>query len=246
MKDSVCIKHHAITDVGKARCNNEDYYLADDELQLYILADGIGGHNYGEIAAKKGCEVIHEKFKQIQALSPIADIETALSVMKFAIYSANRTIFQMALDDPAYKGMGTTIIACFKFQNELILAHVGDSRAYKISSDQLVQLTQDHTIFVPKSPKSRSFRSKHYLTKSLGLKEFIEPTLQCLEFDPQASYLLCSDGLSDYVEARQIHAILTSTQGFDHKAKKLIDTALQTAAKDNITFILITPQDVQN
>lgn len=244
MKQLLCVKHYAITDVGKARANNEDYYLADDELQLYILADGIGGHNYGEIAAKKACEVVHEKFKQIQALSPITDIETALSVMKFALYSANRAIFQMALDEQTYKGMGTTIIALFKYQDQLILAHVGDSRGYVIASNKLTPLTQDHTIFVQKSPKSRSFRSKHYLTKSLGLKEFVEPTIQCLPFDPQANYLICSDGLSDYLEPKKIESILTSPLSSEHKADDLIKAALETAAKDNITFILISAQDV--
>jgi PPM family protein phosphatase len=245
MKEANCIKYHAITDIGKARANNEDYFLADEMLNLYILADGIGGHNYGEIAAKKACEVVLEKFKQVDALSPISDIETALSVMKFAIYSANRAIYQMALDDKQYKGMGTTVVAFFKFEDKLILGHVGDSRCYK-SSGALTQLTDDHTIFVQKSPKSRSFRSKHYLTKSVGLKEFIEPTIQCLDYDDTACYLLCSDGLSDYLEHNKIESILAESTTWTHKKDLLLQSALETPAKDNITFILISPSDEKN
>lgn len=238
-------KHLAVTDIGKARANNEDYYLVDDDLNLYILADGIGGHNFGEIAAQKACEVILEKFHQVHALSPISDLDTALSVMKFAIYSANRAIYQMALDDEKYKGMGTTIVAFYRLHQHLILGHVGDSRCYK-SSETLLKLTEDHTIFVAKSPKSRSFRGKHYLTKSVGLKEFIEPTIQSLPYDPTASYLLCSDGLSDYLENDQIEAILQSSLSSLEKASALLKAALMSAAKDNITFILIPPLDVEN
>ncbi len=238
-------KHFALSDVGKARSNNEDYFLADDDLNLYILADGIGGHNYGEVASKKACEVILEKFKQIIALTPAMDLETAYSAMKFAIYSANRTIYQMTLDNPDLEGMGTTIVVFYKHDAHVIIGHVGDSRCYKMAPI-LAKLTEDHTIFVAKSPKSRSFRSKHYLTRSVGLKEFVEPSIVCIPHNHNTQYMLCSDGLSDYLEEHKIEQILNDQASLEAKANKLLSAALQTAAKDNITFILISPDDVKN
>lgn len=245
MKATDYIKHYAISNVGKARHNNEDYFLTSDALNLYILADGIGGHNYGEVAAKIACEVILEKFEQVNALSPIVDVDTALSVMKFAIYTANRAIYQMTLDDIKYQGMGTTIVVFFKLNDHIILGHVGDSRCYQ-AKNNLTQLTQDHTIFVQKSPKTRSLRGKHYLTKSVGLKEFIEPSIQLLKYDPVASYLLCSDGLSDYLEEEKLRSILINNDmSTEEKSDFLLSSALNTPAKDNITFILISPEDVK-
>jgi len=236
------LSHIAITDIGKARANNEDYYLIDENLNLFILADGIGGHNYGEIAAEKACVVAQEKIAQILKISPPQDLETAYAMIKFAIYSANKAIFQMALDEPKYKGMGTTLAICYRFLNQLIVAHVGDSRVY-VCQDYLQQLTQDHTIFASKSPKSPSFRGKHYLTKSLGIKEYIDPTITVFPFHENSTYLLCSDGLSDYLVHTEIEAIMKdSFYNVPKKAAKLIEAALKTEAKDNITFILIQPE----
>lgn len=233
-------KHAAISHTGKARANNEDYFLAEPSLNLYVLADGIGGHNYGEVAAQKACEVVVEKFRQINALAPISDLDTALSAMKFAIYSANRQVYQMALDDPTYKGMGTTLVVFFQLGEDVIIGHVGDSRCYKYEKE-LEKLTQDHTIFVSKSPKSLSLRSKHYLTKSIGLKEFIEPTIQHFKTPKSSSYLLCSDGLSDYLAEECIIKVLNNKSTLEQQASSLLEKALETDAKDNITFILISP-----
>ncbi len=232
------IKHYALTNLGKARANNEDYFLAHHDLNLYLLADGIGGHNYGEVAAKLACDVISDTFIQVLKLAPLQDLDTAQALVKFAIHKANRAILQKSLNDPVYKGMGTTIVVCFKYQNHLIIAHLGDSRCYQLHT-HLEQLTQDHTRFLSASPKSSSFRTKHYLTKSLGLKEFIEPSLTIHDFNPQALYLLCSDGLSDYVEKNKIEEILKVQAPLETKSIRLLEAALATKAKDNLTFILI-------
>lgn len=234
------LSHIALTDIGKARSNNEDSYIASAEDCLYVVADGIGGHNYGEVASAKACEVILEKFKQIHQLSPITDLDTALSYVKFAIYSANKTIYQMALDNPLYKGMGTTIAAIYKFQDSLIIAHVGDSRVYECQ-DGLKLLTKDHTLFAENSPKSRSLRPRHYLTKSLGIKEFIEPSITVIPYNKEASYLLCSDGLSDYLHDKHLEELILEPLELPYKSKKILDSVLSTPAKDNITFILIDP-----
>jgi len=232
------LTHFAVTDIGKARKNNEDHFEVSKEINLYILADGIGGHNFGEVAAKKACETVKETFLRVSQISQIADLETAQAVLKFAIYSANKQIYQMALDDPTYKGMGTTLVVAFKFQDHLLVAHVGDSRCYKMK-DTLQKLTADHTIFAEKSPKSRSFRSKHFLTKSVGLKEFVEPAIEIHPFDNEAIYLLCSDGLSDYLPEDAILGILKNEAAVEDSGLKLLEAALTTPAKDNITFILI-------
>jgi PPM family protein phosphatase len=230
--------HYAISDIGKARKNNEDYFAFDKELNLYILADGIGGHNYGEVAAQKACETVKETFSQVLKLSPLQDLETAQALLKFAIYSANKAIYQQALDDPKYKGMGTTLVVFFKFENHLLIGHVGDSRCYKLDNE-LDLLTEDHTFFAQKSPKSRSLRSKHFLTRSLGIKEFVEPAISVHPYEANSTYMLCSDGLSDYLPHEEITEILKNVCPLDSKGSKLLEAALSTEAKDNITFILI-------
>lgn len=232
------LAHFAITDIGKARGNNEDYFACDQTLNLYVLADGIGGHNYGEIAAQKACDTVKDIFSQVLKLSPLQDLDTAQALLKFAIYSANKAIFQMALDEPLYQGMGTTLIVFFKFENHLLIGHVGDSRCYKLDNT-LDQLTQDHTYFVARSPKSRSLRSKHYLTKSIGLKEFVEPSIVVHPYEANSTYLLCSDGLSDYLPHEKIETILKTAANLESKGQNLLQAALSTEAKDNITFILI-------
>jgi protein phosphatase len=228
----------SLSDIGKGRANNEDYFLVDESSNLFILADGIGGHNYGEVASKKACQIVKEKFDQVLTHGPITESEQALALVKFAIYSANRSIYQMALDEPIYKGMGTTLLVVFKFCDHWIVGHVGDSRFYKLEED-LSQLTQDHTILASDSPKSRSLRAKHFLTKSVGIKEFIEPSISIHPYNPKATYLLCSDGLSDYLDHQKMVQILKTESNLDLKASKLLQAVLETPAKDNITFILM-------
>jgi serine/threonine protein phosphatase PrpC len=234
------LSHSSFSDIGKARSNNEDCYLVSKSAPLFVVADGIGGHNYGEIASQKACEIIDEKFSQIAGLSPLEDLETAIACVKFAIKSANKAIYQMALNEPMYKGMGTTVALLYKHQDFIITAHVGDSRIYECS-DTLIQLTQDHTVFAEKSPKSRSLRPRHYLTKSLGLKEFVEPTIEVFPYNQEATYLLCSDGLSDYLSSNILCSLIQEPLDIHSKSKKILNTVLETPAKDNITFILIDP-----
>lgn len=232
------LDHIAKTDIGRARSNNEDYFLIDEALGLYILADGIGGHQYGEVAAQKACQIAQEKMSQILKLDPLRDLETAKALVKFAIYSANRAVIQMALDNPIYAGMGTTLLVVFRWMDHLLVGHVGDSRFYK-AGQSLEALTDDHTHFVPKTPKSRSLRSKHYLTRSIGQKEFIEPSVSVYPLEKASTYLLCSDGLSDYLPHNIIETILNVPLPLEETADFLLDSALKTAARDNITFILL-------
>jgi len=235
------LEYFGLTDLGQGRRNNEDYYLILPDLDLCVLADGVGGHQHGEIAAKLACLTLKEKYLQIQTLSPITDLETALAALKFAIYSAHRAIRQKGIDDPEYQEMGTTLVVFNRFENHLLIAHVGDSRAY-LYDNTLTLLTQDHIVYSRHSPKSRSLRSKHYLTQALGIFDFVEPSIQVLPLKEQTQYLLCSDGLSDYIPHSALESFFDFKKPLCEIGTRLLQEAQNRKARDNITFILIRPQ----
>ena len=223
----------ALTDKGKKRLQNEDGILTDADTGVAILADGLGGHNAGEVASALAVTVVHEQV--LQGLKDTDSNRTAEKnglgsvsrIVELAILQANSAIHDKARKDIACYGMGTTIVVCV-FHGDLVsVAHVGDSRLYRKREDNFTQLTEDHFTWP-------------WLDRALGIEEKVQVDVMEQALRPGDVYLLCSDGLTDMVIDDDIHAILDEhNTGLAQTARKLIQTANENGGKDNISVILV-------
>ena len=233
MKATGNITVAALTDQGKKRLQNEDSILTDADRGVMILADGLGGHNAGEVASALAVAVTHEQILQgFQHADGIGtDENTGLSrvsrVVEQAVIRANSAIHAKAQEEIGCQGMGTTIVVC-AFHNGLVTtAHVGDSRLYRKRGESFMQLTADHFTWP-------------YLDRALGIEEYVLVDVMEETVLPGDTYLLCSDGLTDMVNDNDIQATLTEHDTDpDQAARELVRTANDNGGKDNISVILV-------
>lgn len=241
-----------LTDVGKKRSHNEDSIGSDRELGLAVLADGMGGYKSGEIASAMAVNMILEEVRAgIRAIRRgEIDNETGFSkeslLIKAAIAKANATIFQTAQSQPQCQGMGTTLVAAMFYDDRMTVAHIGDSRLYRLRNDQFEQITVDHSLlqelidkgfYTPEEAKHSL--NKNLVTRAMGIESDVRADLQEDVVMPGDVYLLCSDGLSDLVEDEEMH--LTLNKYGDNLAKVaevLVQMANEKGGKDNISVIL--------
>ncbi len=224
---------YAKTHTGLTRPTNEDSLLVAHNL--YGVADGMGGHNGGETASRVAVQVIRN------LLSTKMPEENTLRV---GLEAANRRVFDMQRRDSALSGMGTTATILWEDEREVLIAHVGDSRAYLYRDQQLVCRTQDHSVvgelvrnkaITPEMAKTHPYRS--VITRALGTDPLVEPDVFHVEKQLDDVWLLCSDGLYNMVEDEEIADIL-STLRDEAAAEKLVELALENGGTDNISFIL--------
>lgn len=230
-------RYSALTDVGKKRTSNQDsHYVCD---KWCIIADGMGGHNGGEVASQTAIEIIKTSLMQ-QSLSIGA-------LLKTAINNANTAIYNMSLEDPNLEGMGTTAVLCYFDENEAVIAHVGDSRAYHLLPVGLRQITNDHSIvqeliesgtITPNEAKSHP--QKNLITRAIGTESTIDVDINHVKFCSGDYFLLCSDGLTSFVTDSEITKIIKENgNDIDSAVKLLVDLANSRGGTDNITVILI-------
>lgn len=240
------------TDVGRVREHNEDSFLCDDEIGLYIVADGMGGHAAGEVASAEAIDQIHGMVKGRYGLvTEYLHQQTEESagavnrLMESAVQAATYMVFGMAEQDPGRKGMGTTISTLLVAGRRAFVAQVGDSRLYHHRNGQVAQLTEDHTLvnlqvkmglLTPEQAKT----AKHgnVITRAVGIHDYVEVDKFDVEVFAMDRFLLCSDGLHGYVEELPEIAGFMSQQ-FDDGTRGLIDAANNRGGKDNITVIVI-------
>ncbi len=244
----------ARTDVGRKRDGNEDSFCVAPDLGLFVVADGMGGHAAGEVASQLAVHTILEwmaKFMSGEDVEMVGPPEARCSreanFLLSSIRQANRIIFEAAQSRREYAGMGTTVVSVLAVDDHVVLAHVGDSRIYRIRDDRIVQLSRDHSlvqqqvergIISPQEAHGSQFR--HLITRALGLKESLEVELEEQPARPGDVLLLCSDGLSDLVEDEEMLAILREHGGESEKAcQALVDRANYKGGDDNITALLI-------
>ncbi len=228
---------HGKTSVGMKRTGNEDSFYHDDTIGLYIVADGMGGHNAGEVASNIAVKSIREHILKQEVLN-----ESSLSD---AIYIANGNIFKQAKRNTQYSGMGTTVTSMLIKNAGATLCHVGDSRAYLLSEGKLVQLTEDHT-YVNEQYRNGfisyeqmgTHTMRNVLTRSLGFSEYVKVDSQKIVIHPGNRFILCSDGLTHMVKD-DIISELVSMPDIYHAASTLIDVANANGGDDNITVIII-------
>ena len=241
-----------ITDTGRVRDHNEDAIGSNPDIGLMVLADGMGGYNAGEVASGIAVQIVSElalegaNREEREDIDPHSGMMRQSIVLRDAVYRANKIIFQTAQSQTHCEGMGTTIVACMFYDNKVSIAHVGDSRAYRLRNEQLEQLTLDHSLlqelvdrgFYSHDEAQRS-TNRNYVTRALGVEPTVEVEVNEYEVLPDDIYLLCSDGLPDMVEDEDIHLTnSTFNASLDVVGQQLVELANDHGGRDNVSVML--------
>jgi protein phosphatase len=229
------------TDVGLVRPVNEDSVLADESLGLVIVADGLGGHNAGDVASRIAVETITSHVRQ-----HTCDTRESEQFLTKAIREANGAIFARAASHVEWSEMGTTVVVGFFRDHRCTIAHVGDSRAYLISSGNMTQVTEDHT-FVAEwlrngnltPEEARRHPARHGLTMALGITEGVDPETVTIPLKDGDLMLFCTDGLTDMVEEGKIRQIVLNAPDIRAACATLVASANMRGGLDNITAVLV-------
>lgn len=239
------------TDTGRVRSQNEDSVVVDEALGLALIADGMGGHNAGELASKMAAELISTAVAAHVATHGLASLTLAATrqhLLQQVIQIANARILSTAQNNEAYSGMGSTLVLVLFSGDQLTLAHIGDSRLYRLRDGKLEYLTQDHTLVQQQLQsglltieQANKNNNRHWLTRALGVMPAVAADMREEKLQIGDRYLLCSDGLSDHVPLLKMQAIL-SQSGVTHaeQCRLLIEAANWQGGDDNISLVQIT------
>ena len=239
------LKTFSMTDVGKKRELNQDYiYTSEMPVgklpNLFIVADGMGGHNAGDYASRYTVETMIKEISESKEKDP-------QKLLKHAIECANAFVHEKAAQNPEMSGMGTTVVAAVCMEDEMLVANVGDSRLYLIN-DEIRQVTVDHSLVEEMvriggldRNAARNHPDKNIITRAVGVKEKVEIDFFRVALLRDDTILLCSDGLSNMVEDEQIRLIVNGQRDIVEKTQELIKTANENGGNDNISVILIEP-----
>lgn len=241
------IQAYAKSDQGKVREMNQDYYYISnslDEIQLYILADGMGGYNGGEIASKLAVETaknyIKNNFKDIEK-----DRDSIIQLLGSSMEYANMVVYEKSKENLELQGMGTTLEICLIYNNKVYIGHIGDSRIYRIRKEFIRKLTQDHS-YVQKLVKEGTITKeqaahhpqKNMLMKALGCNAFVEPDVMVKGFLKDDILIMCSDGLTNMIDQETIYQ-MASKKNIEQASKDLVQRANDNGGYDNITVVII-------
>ena len=241
-----------LSDVGQARDNNEDNFRVVEEEGLFVVCDGMGGHASGEVASQMAVDEIARFFAEtrktlgmpVSGTSHLSPEEVALQE---AIAVANERVFFHSLRNNECGGMGTTVVALLEAGDNIVLAHVGDSRIYRLRDGNFSQVTEDHSLLNHliqtqglSEDEIARFENKNVILRAVGLKDVVEVDTQVAHKFPGDIYLLCSDGLSDMVDDREMGEILQDhANDLPEACQALIDAANRNGGHDNITVVLV-------
>ena len=234
----------SLTDKGRTRNTNQDYVFCEENAvgsfpNLFIVADGMGGHNAGDTASRMCVEEVVSQIEQSTKVTPIGTFEQAVA-------AANEKVFQASLSDKALNGMGTTIVATVVFGDTAYIVNVGDSRLY-VYKDTFRQVTIDHSLVeeMVQSGKlhkedMRTHPNKNIITRALGTNSDVKADCFEIEVDEGDVLLLCSDGLSNMLEDEKIERIIKSNrEDMSEAGRQLVQEANEAGGKDNISVVLI-------
>ena len=242
------MRSYSATDVGRKRKINQDSIFASDAAvghlpNLYIVADGMGGHNAGDFASRYAVRAIAGYIAGSEESNPI-------KLINEAVMHANEGIIRQAAEHAEYAGMGTTIVVTTVYDRYAYTANVGDSRQYRFDQSGLVQVTRDHSLVEEmvrmgeiSEEDARTHPDKHIITRALGASADLAVDFFDYELDPDTILLMCSDGLTNMVENGEIRHILSGDAPLEAKAEQLIDRANENGGRDNIAVILISPDE---
>lgn len=239
------MKVFAQTDIGPVRELNEDSYYAPVPGENFCcVADGMGGHQAGEVASALAVTTFAERMQDISAKPH--------DRLRRAVYAANLAIYDKAEENPGMAGMGTTLTGLLFENGEAHIVHVGDSRCYMLRNKALVQITMDHTLVEELLLKgaitpqeARNHPQRNVITRALGTDIGVKADILRVRLMPGDVFMLCSDGLSGYVTDRDMQDILNSRMKREDKVAALVDQAIENGGHDNITVLLVTDEEDQ-
>ncbi len=241
------------TDPGRVRDHNEDCIESRPEIGLYVLADGMGGYNAGEVASGMATSLIADGLIETWQPKDVArlgrDESKALSerLIREQIARANSAIFTTSQNNPECAGMGTTLVVCLFHDNFITVAHIGDSRLYRLRGETMEQVTRDHSLLQEQldsglitPEEAKLSQNKNLVTRALGIDPSVDPEIHVHETRPDDVYLLCSDGLSDMVDDEEIRlTLITLKQNPSLTVQQLVQAANDNGGRDNISAMLI-------
>jgi len=245
------IEVFGMTDVGKRRDKNEDAFLINTEHNLYVVADGMGGHLGGEIASKMAVTAIEEVLTDVIA-DPDLTLQSEFEIrpgdykgyIKYAVGIASGRIFEKAMRDPTLHGMGTTVVAAVFRNNLAYIANVGDSRCYLCRDGGVKQITEDHSLVteqikagIIKQSEAKTHKLKNIITRSVGFQDTVDIDISCFELKVGDKILFCTDGLSNMVGNEELTVALRG-EAPREACMKLIELANSHGGEDNITLIV--------
>ncbi|MEB3284599.1 MAG: Stp1/IreP family PP2C-type Ser/Thr phosphatase [Candidatus Sericytochromatia bacterium] len=236
-----------LTDIGKVREINQDYLFASQELGLFMVADGMGGHAAGEKASQTAVQIITEHLTPLVHSTPNGQF---LDEIQGAIQEANRQIINASMEDTSMRGMGTTATVIVTRDGSMYVGHVGDSRAYLIRNRRIDQITDDHSIvaqlvraraITPQEAARHPYRN--VITRCLGMQVDLEADTQQRELKSGDRLLICSDGLSGLVSDDEMLQHVVSSDEPQKTCEDLVQLALERGGSDNISVVLIYNED---
>ena len=239
------LKTFSITDIGKTRKINQDYVFTSEKPignlpNLFLVADGMGGHKAGDYASRYAVETICEVVEQTMDKDPV-------TILRKAVESANEHIYKKSQEDESFEGMGTTIVAASCLGNYLQVANVGDSRLYVIG-EEIKQITRDHSLVeemvrmgAMDRDAAKNHAKKNIITRAIGASETVEIDFFTVELKDGENVLMCSDGLTNMLEDEEIRMIMKRQRDVVEKVEALVEEANKRGGVDNITVVLIEP-----
>ncbi len=253
MNLSQALQSASLTDPGRVRDHNEDCIEARPEIGLYVLADGMGGYNAGEVASGMATSLIADglveewKLKEVDRLGREEAKALSERLIREQIARANTAIFTTSTNNPECAGMGTTLVVCLFHDNFVTVAHIGDSRLYRLRGESMEQVTRDHSLLQEQldsglitPEEAKLSQNKNLVTRALGIDPAVEPEVHVHEAQADDIYLLCSDGLSDMVEDEEIRlTLITLKSNPSLTVQQLVQAANDNGGRDNISAMLI-------
>jgi PPM family protein phosphatase len=253
MNLSQSLQSASLTDPGRIRDHNEDCIESRPEIGLYVLADGMGGYNAGEVASGMATSLIADGLQEAWVQREVARVgreqAKALSekLIREQIARSNTAIFTTSQNNPECAGMGTTLVMCHFYDNFVTAAHIGDSRLYRLRGEAMEQVTRDHSLLQEQldsglitPDEAKLSQNKNLVTRALGIDPAVEPEVHVYEAQAGDIYLLCSDGLSDMVDDEEIRlTLITLKSNPSLTVQQLVQAANDNGGRDNISAMLI-------
>lgn len=229
-----------LSDLGNIRNINEDYvdYYIDNDKEIYVIADGMGGHNAGEVASKLAVDTTIEYIKNIGVVNNTSDS------LREAIQLSNKKIYELSMQNDNLRGMGTTLTACLIQDGEIVIANVGDSRGYVLEEDKLLRITKDHSLVQQLLDKGSiteeealKHPNKNIITRALGTSKFVDIDIFTINLLGVHKILLCTDGLTNEVTDKELFDIIKENNN-QISCEKLVELSKIKGGRDNISVII--------
>lgn len=244
------VNYASYTDIGKVRKNNEDYHIVipfeENNEFAAAIADGMGGHLFGEIASKTAIDCFEKKIRDRRFKNCLNIKDYLLNICKIA----NNEITEFSKKYNVYSGMGTTLDAIYIRDDKLYIIHIGDSRIYKIFNNEIKKITKDHSYVQQLLDKGdisldeyKNHPNKNVITKALGISDTPEPDIMKMKMDFCGYLLLCSDGLTNMLDDSEILNIISQETTLETKVTELIEKANDKGGNDNITVVLVKAEE---